>query len=287
MPLDFSGISVKIIKLTFKSRFTLSRICRRFPPLTWLVDLLFFQGDDILVLPRDSTVSPEIQVASVDINQKVPVSSDETILPSQVLKEIILKSRYHVIMDQCICRVSSDCQDYPHHLGCLFLGKGATRISPKLGKRVSSTEAIKHVDKCQKVGLVHIIGRNKIDSVWLDTGPKEELLSICNCCPCCCLWKMTPHLPDKLAKSISPMIGVEIVFHEERCQGCGSCTGAICFVDAIRLIDKKAFRDPKKCRACARCAEICKSAAFTVEIKVDAIKHSIQRVEKLVDVESD
>ena len=113
-------------------------------------------------------------------------------MPSQVLKEMIMKSRYHFIMDSCICRVSNDCKDYPQELGCLFLGKGAKRISPKLGKAVTAEEAMEHVNKCQEAGLVHIIGRNKIDSIWLNTGPKEELLSICNCCPCCCLWKMAP-----------------------------------------------------------------------------------------------
>ncbi len=286
MALDFSDISVRIIKLSFKTRFTLSKLCRQIPIMAWLVDKLFFEGDDILVLPRDNTIKNlDLHLDSIDLNQNIPVSQD-TVLPSQVLKEIIHKSRDHVIMDQCICRVSSDCQDYPPNLGCLFLGKGATKISPKLGRRVTAKEAIKHVDKCQGAGLVHIIGRNKIDSVWLNTGPKEDLLSICNCCPCCCLWKMTPELPDDLAKSISSMIGVEIIFNEELCQGCGQCTRDICFVDAISLKKGKAVRDNKKCRGCGRCAENCNQDAFIVEIKSDAVKSSIEHVETLVDVES-
>lgn len=286
MPLDFSDISVRIIKLSFKTRFTLSKLCSKIPAMAWLVDKLFFEGDDILVLPRDNTIKNlELHLDSIDINENIPVSPD-TVLPSQVLKEIIHKSAYHVLMDHCICRVSSDCQHYPPNLGCLFLGKGATKISPKLGRRVTAKEAIKHVDKCQEAGLVHIIGRNKIDSVWLNTGPKEDLLSICNCCPCCCLWKMTPDLPEDLGKSISPMIGVEILFKEELCQGCGQCTRDICFVDAISLNKGKAIRDNKKCRGCGRCAENCNQDAFMVKIKSDAVKSSIEHVETLVDVES-
>jgi len=95
-------------------------------------------------------------------------------------------------------------------LGCLFLGIGAKRISKKLGRVVNTDEALEHVDKCQDAGLVHIIGRNKIDSIWLNTGPKDELLSICNCCPCCCLCKMNPELPESISNDLTPMIGVEI-----------------------------------------------------------------------------
>ena len=51
-------------------------------------------------------------------------------------------------------------------------GNGVIRISNKLNSIVNSDEAIEHVDKCHEAGLVHIIGRNKIDSVWLNIGPK-------------------------------------------------------------------------------------------------------------------
>jgi len=48
---------------------------------------------------------------------------NNSILPSQVLKGMISKSRYIFKMDFCICRVSSNCKDYPRELGCLFPGK--------------------------------------------------------------------------------------------------------------------------------------------------------------------
>jgi ferredoxin len=211
------------------------------------VDKMFFEGDDILVLPRDNAVSSN-KDELIQINSSI--KNENTILPSQVLKEIILKSKYHFIMDKCICRVSNDCENYSHNLGCLFLGKGTKRISPKLGRSVNEKEAIKHVDKCQSAGLVHIIGRNKIDSVWLNTGPKEELLSICNCCSCCCLWKMAPELPEELGNSINPMIGVEIKLNEEICTACGKCADT-CFVNAIS-IHESTIIDLDKCRCCGR-----------------------------------
>ena len=283
--ITFSDISVKIIKLTFKSRFTFAKLTRKIPLLANVVDKLFFEDDNIQVLPRDSSIKSNNTMISEEITINKDVEVPENImLPSQVLKNMIMKSKYHVIMDSCICRVSNQCEDYPKELGCLFLGKGSKRISPKLGKAVSPEKAIEHVDKCQEAGLVHIIGRNKIDSVWLNTGPKEELLSICACCPCCCLWKMTPDLPEDIGKSFSKMEGVELKLDQDICTGCKKCTTDICFLEAITVQNKKAEIDLTKCRACGRCAEICSSGALTIQMDENGIKESIKRVDSLIDV---
>ncbi|MDI3484618.1 MAG: hypothetical protein PWQ74_1205 [Methanobacteriaceae archaeon] len=272
----FTDISIRIIKLTFKERFKLARLARRSKIFRKIVHKLFFEGDDIQVLPRDETIKLDVKIDP----------PNNSILPSQVLKEIISKSRYIFKMDFCICRVSSNCKDYPHELGCLFLGKGANRISKKVGKLISKDEAIKHIEECEKAGLVHIIGRNKIDTVWLNTGPKEELLSICNCCPCCCLWKMIPELPRELAKSITPMSGVRLEFIKENCIGCGDCLKK-CFIKAIKIKNGKAQIDNRLCRCCGRCATECENDAIRVLADPDAVEQAIGRVKPLVDVKAE
>lgn len=284
--ITFSDISVKIIKSTFKTRFTLAKVCRKITLFSKIADKLFFEGDDIQVLPRDSVIKPNNDFEEIEVNTDIEIPKD-IILPSEVLKEMIKKSRYHFIMDSCICRISTDCRDYPQDIGCLFLGKGAKRISSNLGRLVSKAEALEHVDKSQEAGLVNIIGRNKIDSVWLNTGPKEELLSICSCCPCCCLWRMTPELPENLSKSLSPMVGVEINFNEDNCNGCGNCAKDICFVEAICVENGKSKIDMKKCRGCGRCAETCLNGAIIIQMNDSAVKDSIERVKPLVDIESE
>ena len=284
--ITFSDICVRVIKLTFNSRFTLAKACRKIPLIANVVDKLFFEEDDIQVLPRDSSIKSNNTVISEEITINMDVEVPENImLPSNILKEMIMKSKYHVIMDSCICRVSNDCKDYPKKLGCLFLGRGSKRISPKLGKVVSPYEAMEHVDKCQEAGLVHIIGRNKIDSVWLNTGPKEELLSICACCPCCCLWKMTPDLPEHIGKSFSKMEGVELKLDKTICVNCGECMKDMCFVEAISVENGKASIDMIKCRACGRCVEICSSGALRIQMEKNGVENSIKRVESLIDVE--
>jgi len=74
-------------------------------------------------------------------------------------------------MDWCICRKSTKCEDYPIELGCLFLGEATLKIDPRLGHRATKQEALEHVQKCRDAGLVHLIGRNKLDSVWLNAQP--------------------------------------------------------------------------------------------------------------------
>lgn len=279
----FSDISIRLIKSTFSSRFTLARLCKKSPVIAKIVNKLLFEGDDIQVIPRDRIFKKKgSNLHEIKIDTDIPVIND-TVIPSQVLKEMIIKSRYHFVMDFCICRVSNDCKDFPHNLGCLFLGRGAKRISSKLGRMVTAEEALEHINRCQEAGLLYIIGRNKIDSVWLNTGPKEELLSICNCCPCCCLWKMAPQLPENIGKSLTPMNGVQIKFNQDLCRGCGICASGICFVDAI-TVDEKARRNSGMCRACGRCVEICTQKAFTLEITDDAVEKSIERVDSLVDL---
>ncbi|MGL4670452.1 MAG: DUF362 domain-containing protein [Methanobacteriaceae archaeon] len=278
----FSEISIKIIKLTFKGRFILAKACSDLPLLDKIVKRLFFEGDNIQVLPRDDSIKIGYSNLKIEVNKDISLLKD-IVLPSEILKKMIKESKYHFIMNSCICRVSSNCKDYPQDLGCLFLGKGTKRISDKLGKAVSIEEAINHVDKCQEAGLVNIIGRNKIDSIWLNTGPKEELLTICACCQCCCLWKMANQLPKDIGKSIYKMPGVEIIFNIDLCNGCGKCIDK-CFIGAISTENNNAKINKDLCRGCGRCSETCKNGAITVNIKNEAIGEAIQQIEPLVNL---
>jgi len=54
--INFSDLIIPIIKHTFNTRFLLAKTCRKIPFLAIAVDKLFFEGDDIQVLPRDSSL---------------------------------------------------------------------------------------------------------------------------------------------------------------------------------------------------------------------------------------
>lgn len=271
---SLSELYVAVIKRSFNTRFVLSRLTR-VPLLRAAIGRAFFEGDDIMILPRDEAASRIIR-----LDLEVDPGMD-LVMPSDVLRETIRRFDGAAIMNFCICRESNACKDFPRELGCVFLGPGASRIPPRLARQVGTEEALEHVDRCQDAGLVHLIGRNKIDSVWLNTGPKEELLTICNCCPCCCLWKMLPNLDNDLGRSVTAMPGVSVKV-TDACRGCGVCTEGACFVDAISVEDGLAVINAEVCRGCGRCVTVCPHHAISIQVQGDPFKESMRRLEPLV-----
>jgi ferredoxin len=208
----------------------------------------------------------------------------ETVLPSQIVEHFIKKANYHWIMNFCICRDSKKCEEYPIDYGCLFLGEAAQGINPQLGRQVSKEEALMHVKKCREAGLIHLIGRNKLDAMWLNVGPGNKLLTVCNCCPCCCLWKILPDITPDIGRKITKMSGVEVRVTDQ-CVGCGTCTEEICFVDAIHLRKGKAVIGAD-CRGCGRCVEVCPNDAIELALsESDYFNEAIDRISAVVDVE--
>jgi ferredoxin len=263
---------VKLLKKAFPSVKNIAKLTR-IPILGKIFDLLLFEGDEIIYLTQDSVIQ---------IN-KVISSPEDLVLPSQVLKYFIEKANYHFIMDFCICRASMKCKDYPIDLGCLFLGEAILDINPELGRIVSKQEALEHIRKCSEAGLVHMIGRNRLDKQWLGVNLGNKLLSICNCDPCCCLWRISPLLNPKISKKVHKMPSVEVYVTED-CIGCGSCTKGICFVDAISLVNDRAHIT-EECRACGRCVNICPQHAIKLEIgDKEFINKSIQKINDVIDV---
>ena len=263
---------VKLLKKTFPNIKLIAKLTN-LPILGTIIDYLLFKGDDIIYLPKDKVI---------EINKPMG-EYDEYILPSQVLEYFINKANHHWVMNFCICRSSMDCKDYPIDLGCLFLGDAVLDINPQLGRLVSKEEALDHLRKCREVGLVQMIGRNRLDAQWLGVKPGEKLLSICNCDPCCCLWRVSSILSPKIGAKIKKMPGVNVRV-TDKCIGCGTCTKGVCFVDAIEIIDNHAIIN-NECRGCGRCVEICPQKAIDLIIEdVQYVKKSIEKIDKIIDV---
>jgi ferredoxin len=263
---------VQLIKMAFPGRFLAAR-ATRLPVVGSLMDHWLFGGDHLIYLPKDLVIQ-------VDESIELP---GEMVLPSQVVEHFIEAASVHWIMNTCICREGSQCEEYPIELGCLFLGEAALGINPKLGRRVTVEEALEHVRRCREAGLVHLIGRNKLDTVWLGVGPGDRLLTICNCCPCCCLWRMLPHVSPQIGAKVTRMPGVAVTVNG-RCVGCGLCTQDVCFTDAIQLVEGRAVIG-QACRGCGRCVEVCPQGAIELSVEhAGFVQESVRRLAPLVDV---
>ena len=269
-----SRLFIWLLKKGFPLRSVFSRFTR-VPLLGRALDYMMFEGDDIIYLPKDDSIT-------INVNQPIERHGD-TVVPSDVIKHFIEETDYHVVMNWCICRSLSSCKDHPIDIGCLFLGEAATRIDPNLSRRVTKEEAFEHVEKAREAGLVHLIGRNKLDKVWLNVGPGEKLLTICNCCPCCCLWKVLPFISPSIGSKVQRMPGISVTV-TEKCVGCGTCAENICFVNAISIEEGLAVIG-SGCRGCGRCVDVCPQGAIEMKMeKTENVVEAISRISKLVDV---
>jgi ferredoxin len=164
------------------------------------------------------------------------------------------------------------------------MGDAVEGINPGLGHLATREEAHAHIDRAAQAGLIHVVGRNRLDTVWLGTGPAERLMTICNCCPCCCLYQILPHLSPEISRKYNRMPGVEVEVNPDLCIGCGACTRHICFLDAIHVENGKAVISAD-CRACGRCAEICPQKAIRLVFQDGAsVRDTIQLISKHVNV---
>jgi len=276
-----SRVYVGLIKRLFRRRFALAHLTK-VPLVGSTIRKTLFDGDDMMVLPKDAVAMESVK-RTVAIEPDISVEPQDVVLPSAVVEEFIRRAEDHFVMDFCICRKSNECEDYPRDLGCLFLGKAVKNIDKGLGRLVTAEEAVEHIRRCREAGLVHLIGRNKLDSIWLSTGPKEELMTVCSCCPCCCLWKMLPELSQHISERVIRMPGVDIRVDTDLCTGCGSCTDGVCFVNAVSVVDGKVRIDGAMCRGCGRCTEACPASAIHLDISDRAyVDAAIGRLEGLV-----
>jgi len=263
---------VNILEKTFPNIKLIAKLTR-VPIIGKFIDFLLFEGDNIVYLTQDIIIS---------INKEVEKESD-MVLPSKVLIYFINKAKYHWIMNVCLCRESMQCKDYPINLGCLFLGEAVLGINPQLGRLVTKEEALDHIKKCKEAGLVHMIGRNRLDKQWLGVNPGYKLLTICNCDPCCCLWRIAPVVAPKIGFKVHKMPGVSLMV-TDKCIGCGTCLKGVCFVDAIQIIDNRA-KISEECRGCGRCVDICPQNAIELVIKdKEFVEKTIKQIDKFVDV---
>ncbi len=76
-------------------------------------------------------------------------------------------------------------------------------------------------------------------------------------------------------------VSVEVT---KKCIGCGTCMQGICFVDAIHMVDNRAWIS-EECRGCGRCVEICPQNAIELTINdKEFVEKSIKQIEKIIDV---
>lgn len=260
-----------ILKYIFNWRFRIADFTKKSNIYKKLIDYSLFKDDEIIVVPN-----------AINVNKKIKSEGSE-FLPTEIIKEVIKRSDDIVIMNSCLCRTSNNCQDYPQDIGCIFLGPTARKIPKHIGKIATVDEALAQVDKADAAGLSHIIGRNKIDTVWMNVHPGNGLLTICHCCPCCCLWKVYPNLNEDISGKLEKLDGVSVELHEENCKKCKKCLDS-CMFKAISFKNNEITIDNDICKCCGLCVNTCKFDAITISYTEKTIDNVVNRLDDLIEI---
>ena len=261
---------VKLIEIFFPYRFQIARLSK-ISIVKWIYNKMIFEKSNLTYLTKD-------KVVEITLNKTIQ-PPESIVVPSKVVEYFIEESSFRFIMNFCLCREAMDCKNHPKELGCLFMGEAAKKIPLSLGKPASKKQALDHIKKCSENGLVHLIGRDRLDEIWLGLGSKIPLITVCNCCSCCCLWKMLPDLDDSLSSAVKKMPGIKIKV-KNNCNGCGYCTKDVCFIDAIKIKNGVA-EISNKCLACGRCVESCPNNAIELIIEDKKfVSKTIDRIKK-------
>ncbi len=208
---------------------------------------------------------------------------DSVPLPEQILWEFIDRSSHRMIVNSCGCRTAYSCQNFPHDIGCLFLGESARDISAGLGRMVTKAEARAHVQKAIAAGLVPNIGKAVVDNFLFHIPERGKLIAICFCCHCCCMTRFYNWLPAEQIHTIAPPLPGLQVEVTDQCVGCGTCL-TFCPYENIAVEAGKAVHGDK-CRGCGRCAAACPEKAVRLTLdNPDFKQETIQRIAAFGDV---
>lgn len=199
----------------------------------------------------------------VPLNAKVKAAPG-TVVPLQLLDEMIEKAGFLFIMDKCLCRQGVECKDYPIDLGCIDLGEGArVLLKGPHGREVTVDEAKAHVRKAAEYGLpafaAHAIPENQV--MGMKKEQYHKFIEICFCCPCCCVAMANLKYYSPLVKKYS-MVSIGFVAKAlPTCQGCFECVDK-CAAGAIKVKGDKVWVQEDQCIGCGVCQHTCQHHAI-------------------------
>jgi Na+-translocating ferredoxin:NAD+ oxidoreductase RNF subunit RnfB len=205
------------------------------------------------------------------LNVDIRDHGEKVVIPLDLIKESLKKVNHIALMNSCLCREANDCKEYPHDLGCLFLGEAAKIVaSHGLGRIVTYEEACAHADKAAEAGLMG-------QAVWIEVEQllwgipndvMDNFMEICFCCPCCCIAMRLARNATASERHRFHPAGWTAVPDRTKCVGCKKCVEGPngCPVEAISFgEDGKVQIDQELCVGCGICRSRCKSDVIKIK----------------------
>ena len=226
----------------------------------------------------------------IPINDSLGTYEDQ-VLPLKVLEYFINKAEHLLLTHGCGCRVYNQCQDHDHSIGCLYIGADTVDVkevfpkkTPESSHFATKEEAMERVKEAYDNGLITVIGRLKWDAEAMGVPDRGHFMTVCFCCPCCCIVGKRMYGTTELQNMMQRIEGVSVKVDEELCVGCEDCM-EVCVFEGMEMIDGIARVNQEKCLGCGRCERVCPNEAITITLDdPKRLDEFISRIEANVDV---
>jgi UDP-glucose 4-epimerase len=239
----------------------------------------------------DKWYEPEMANGSyIPINDALGTFEDQ-ILPLKVLEHFINKSNHFLLFHSCGCRVFHECKDHDVEIGCMYLGEDVVgiedvfpKVTPDRAHLGTKEEALERVRLAYENGLITVIGRLKLESEGMGIPDRGRFMTVCFCCPCCCINGKWRYGTTEFQNIIQRIEGVTVTVDENLCVGCEECM-EVCVFNGMDMIDGIAKVNQEKCLGCGRCERVCQNEAISITIDdPKRLDEFIRRIEANVDV---
>jgi len=150
------------------------------------------------------------------------------------------------------------------------------------GRIATSDEAIERVRLAYENGLMPLLGSGGMEG---ENAPNTgRLMSMCFCCPCCCINGIFMRNGTSAFKLINRMEGLEVEVDKDTCVGCGECL-EVCAFKGMEMIDGKAEVNQNRCLGCGKCEMTCPNGAISIHLDdINRVDEFINTLESYVDV---
>ncbi len=252
----------------------------------WPLSRLFYRlGNRPLLRPLSRPFVKATNSEAIIIPVHETISQPENVLlPYPLLTPLIEHVDTRFLMNECMCRRGENCEAFPQSLGCLFLGEGVSRIRPSMGRRVSTGEALAHVERAMDIGLVPLVVHTSFDAFVLGI-PYRQMLGICFCCDCCCTVQQGLRLwPPAFSDIVRRLPGLVVEVSPE-CSRCGACD-EVCHVGALSASNGRMRVDSERCKGCGRCVSACPVGAIRLRMggTEDALGQLMDRIAQRAEI---
>jgi len=229
---------------------------------------------------------PENSLGSyIPINRSLGEFENQ-LMPEKILEHFLKKAKNFYVQNACGCRVYHDCQDHERTLGCMYIGDDVDSIvlPPTQGRYITQEEALEHVKKSIENGLIPVFGKHPGETYGIGAKDTGHLMSMCFCCPCCCInGKIASNATSEL-QVFTRMEGLTVEVDPDTCVGCEDCM-EVCVFEGMEMIDGIARVNQEKCLGCGRCEQVCPNNAIKITLDdPERVVEHIQKLEETIDV---